>query len=266
MLDKLNLLLFGLSLPLRLVAICLPMALIAFVAYKSKHLSISGSITAWLCGVIILFCLRFEGFLLFCIFYVSCNIVGKLCKAGNKIEKKGSCRDWVQVLANGFMAVFASISSIYIALNAALVIFSCSVAEACADTWAGDVGRLSKQQPVSLRTLKVVEKGTSGGVTVLGFAASLLACFMIAMFHSLFWGFDVSVFLIIIVSSFVGCIADSFLGATCQALYVDKDGKPTEKETDTLIRGVKWIDNDMVNFMSNVFSCVLGLTLFKLWT
>lgn len=266
MLTKLNLLLFGLPFILRLLAIAIPMAFIAVLAYKLKHLSFSGALAAWASGCIILNCVRFEGFLLFCIFYVSCNIIGKIFKSKNKIEKKGSRRDWIQVLANSFMALLAARKFLFSQEEAALVMFSCSIAEACADTWAGEIGRKSKKAPVSLRTFKPVERGTSGGVSALGFGSSLLACFMIAMCFGLFWGFESKAFIVIVVSGFMGCVVDSFLGATCQALYIDKDGNYTEKETDTLVRGAKWIDNDMVNFMSNVFATVLGLSLYRLWS
>lgn len=241
------------------------MAFIAVLAVLLKHLKISGAIAAWISGVIILYCLRFEGFLIFCIFYVSCNLVSKIFHSTNRIEKKGSSRDWIQVEANSLMALLASVGYLAGLGQSFLIMFSCSVAEACADTWAGEIGRHSKRQPVSIRNFKPVEKGTSGGISVLGLCASLLASAMIALFHSLFFEFTVSSFFIICFSAFVGCLMDSLLGATCQALYKDGKGLFTEKETDELVRGIRWIDNDTVNLMSNVFASVLGLSLCLIW-
>ncbi|MCF0262162.1 MAG: DUF92 domain-containing protein, partial [Sphaerochaetaceae bacterium] len=55
------------------------------------------------------------------------------------------------------------------------------------------------------------------------------------------------------------------LGAWAQAIYKDPEtGKLTEHDSKNgqpleLVRGVRWLDNDMVNLISNVFSAVFAL-------
>ena len=60
-------------------------------------------------------------------------------------------------------------------------------------------------------------------------------------------------------------LSDSILGATLQGHYWDPTKQMiTEKERDAdgnrleLCRGIRWIDNDVVNLISNIISVLLG--------
>ncbi|MCR5760883.1 MAG: DUF92 domain-containing protein [Sphaerochaetaceae bacterium] len=249
------------------------MAAVAVTAFKKKHLSASGAIAAHISGVVVLYSLKLEGFILFFFFYATCNIVGKVCRSKTKkdnFEKKGSCRDAVQVCANGLMAVLASLIYLVTGRTTALIIFGAALAEATSDTLAGEIGRLSSTDPVSIWTRRKVEKGMSGGVTPLGIFGGFLGSAAIAGIWYFFFPVANGIFyaLIICLSGLAGCINDSLLGATAQALYLDRENKTyTEKDKDKdgksleLIRGVRWLDNDMVNLSSNVFSTILALAL-----
>ena len=72
--------LFSISWPWPIVIIVLSMAFIAVAAYLAKALSVSGSLSAFVMGIIVLWTTRFEGFLLFMLFFVSCTVVGKISK------------------------------------------------------------------------------------------------------------------------------------------------------------------------------------------
>ena len=270
--SKLDDVLFTLKWPLPIAVIVFFMALFSFVAFKRNHLSVSGSLAAFVSGVVILYCMRFEGFFIFFWFYASSNVIGKVSRKRRKadaeknFEKKGSRRDWVQVFANGFMAVLCSLLYFNTGSVTAVLMFCASVAEAASDTWAGEIGRLSKSVPVSIRTFRQVPRGMSGGITALGIAGGFVASLVIAFFFVIFFPVK-RAFLYavpVLVSGFAGCLADSWLGATCQALYVNSKGELTERENDDdgtenrLIRGIRWLNNDIVNLVSNVFACVLS--------
>ena len=270
-------------------AMLLVFAVMAYLACRWNHLTAHGTSGAFLLAVLCTWIFGIAGLLLPLFFFVSANVIGKIRKniqkeEGKFIEKKTGRRDLMQVLANGLMAIVAAVifaasdsSSNAKLMFAALVMFGAAMAEATSDTWAGEIGRLSGKQPISLKTGKVVPKGMSGGVTLLGYGAGLLgAAFIAVIWYVLFSVIsgpaDLFIeklpigLLIIILAGFAGCILDSFLGAFLQALYIDSDtGKYTEKKKslsgkdNQLTCGISWMDNDMVNLGSNLLSAVIAL-------
>ena len=62
----------------------------------------------------------------------------------------------------------------------------------------------------------------------------------------------------------IGSLADSLLGATLQAMYTGpygeterratRDGSPTQRT-----RGIPWMQNDMVNFLSSLIGGITAL-------
>lgn len=263
--------LFLLPWPWPLVLIVLFMGVFAVVAYKANTLDLGGAAFAFVLGVVTLWILRLEGFLLLLMFFVSCNIVGKISKRirgkleTDNVEKKGSRRDFMQVLANGLMAVLAALLWAFSLSDSALIMFGAAVAEAMSDTFAGEIGRLSKNDPISIRTLKRIKKGLSGGVTFLGTMAALLSSAFIALCWALWFQRPFSQASLVCLLGFAGAVLDSYLGATVQAQFLDPDtNSPTEHDTKNgvplkLIRGIRFMDNDMVNLMSNAFSATFAL-------
>lgn len=285
-------------------AMLLGFALMACLAYKWKLLTANGVVGAFVLAVLCTWIFGLAGLVLLLLFFASANVIGKIRdhiqkEEGNFTEKKNSRRDLMQVLANGLMAVLAAVvfavSDSYLRTNAltaadakallpmrmmfaAIVMFGAAMTEATSDTWAGEIGRLSKKPPVSLKTGKIVPRGVSGGVTLLGYGGGLAGAAFIAVFwYVLFSGTagpaDALMkklplgIAVITLSGFAGCIFDSVLGAYFQALYIDADsGKYTEKKKspsgkdNALFSGVHWMDNDMVNLASNFLSAVMAFT------
>lgn len=105
--------------------------------------------------------------------------------------------------------------------------FGASVAEAASDTCSGELGMLSRQDPVSLLTGRRMPRGLSGAVTPAGLLAGLLSSFVVALcWQSNFFIPSWHAFLltaIVTVSGFLGSVFDSFLGCTCQACYYDEE-------------------------------------------
>ncbi len=275
MIETLDSLIFELQWPLPIVILTAGMALIAFIAYSAKSLTLGGAVSAFFMGLIILWSLGFAGFFLFFLFFISCTVVGKISKkvrsgydSREVAEKKGHTRDFMQVLANGLMATIAALLWTFSFETKALVMFGAVVAEATSDTFAGEIGRLSKKQPVSILNFKPVPKGLSGGVTALGMAAALLSSALIALFWYL-WFYDVTVLQAVLVGAlgFAGCLVDSYLGAGVQEIYYDPKKKQFSEDSENegrkleLSRGIRWVDNDIVNLMSNIFSGLFALGL-----
>ncbi len=258
------------------VLIALAVNLVIMVPTKIlKLLTLSGVISAILVGTIIYTFTGLEGWLILMFFFISANVIGKIAKRVShvdvsQIHKKGGTRDWAQVMANGGLAAVSALLFGLTGSTYALVAFGASIATATADTWASEAGILSSKDPVSILTLKRVRPGMSGGVSLLGSLSSMLGSVLVAYLWYISYavGNDMQYFLlasVVAVSGIIGSLVDSILGATLQGHYWDTDKEMmTEREVNSegkkleLCRGVRWIDNDVVNLTSNVISVILG--------
>ena len=260
MLSFLNNLVFTLVYPWPLVIVVAIVALVCLAALKAGGLDFSGACFAFILGTGTLWITRFEGLAVFSAFYVSSTLISSAGKA-SRVKKHGA-RNWKQVIANGLMAFLGVLIYGFTGNFAYLVMFAASVAEANSDTWAGETGRLSRQNPVSILTLRPVNRGLSGGVTVLGFAGGFAGSLLIAVLFLLLFCSSFTQCAVVVASGFTGCVLDSVLGASVQALYYDeKNGVYTEDPSFEHVRGLKWMDNSMVNLLSNIFSAVLAIGL-----
>ncbi|MBR1938637.1 MAG: DUF92 domain-containing protein [Spirochaetales bacterium] len=248
------------------------MLVLALLTYRAKQLTLSGAIGAFFMGFGSLWCGGFTALSLYLFFLISAALIGKHSKRVrgiNNIQKKGGTRDISQVFANGGPALMAIILYYLTQEHIFLVVFSASLAEAVADTWAGEIGVLSERPPVSIITFRPMQRGLSGAVSFLGTISGLLAAVLYALFYKSLYSGTLSLALVVALTGFAGCLVDSFLGATVQAHYLDEEGNLTEKEKNekgevrALERGIRFFDNDMVNFTSNLFSFLFawGLSL-----
>ena len=94
---------------------------------------------------------------------------------------KGSQRDWQQVMANGGLAAMASALYYFTEAPIWLLGFCICIAAANSDTWASEIGSMSKGKPISIKTFKRVDRGTSGAVSLLGTFAAVVGSFIIAL-------------------------------------------------------------------------------------
>lgn len=264
------------ALPYSFWYLALIMLVFSLVAYKTRQLTASGSTVAFFVGFGITYFLGFGALTTMLLFFLFAGVLSKFAKIRSKvdtqgIQKKGSRRDGMQVFANGGMALVAAVLYGLSPSMVALVMFASSVAEAASDTFAGEIGILSKSQPVSIITGRKMKSGLSGAVSALGSLAGLLG----ALFIAIYWmsnflpleGKSFAYASIVAISGFFGCLMDSVLGATVQAHYYDQERDcltehPTSKGKELpLERGFRWIDNDLVNLMSNVIASLLGASL-----
>jgi uncharacterized protein (TIGR00297 family) len=233
-------------------------------------------------------------------FFVSSTLLSRF-RARNKqamsqVFQKGARRDLGQVLANGgWGAVLAVISYFGVPGGAeervrvlSLVAYVGAIAAVTADTWATEIGVLSKVPPRMITSGRPVPAGTSGGVTLLGTLVSLAGGLFIGVtlvsaagIAELVrltnvqvlspFGIGAGLWLFFAgIAGLGGALFDSLLGANVQGIYFsDYDERQTEKKTDSqgnptrLLRGWAWMDNDLVNFVSSIFGSGVALLLFS---
>ena len=247
---------------------------IAYVAYRARSLNQSGAFAATIVGTIVFGLGGLPWAILLMIFFITSSGLSRIFKRRkhglNEKFSKGSERDAGQVFGNGGLAtLFVLVHALYPGSAVGWVGFAASLAAVNADTWATELGVLNPSAPRLITDLRQrVEKGTSGGISLLGTLASLLGAAIIAVPAALFTGNWILIPWIT-VAGLAGSLFDSLLGATVQAMYFcPADQKETEKHplhtcgTPTVhIRGWEWLDNDWVNFACGVFGAFVALLL-----
>lgn len=239
--------------------------LVSIAGWKTKNLSVSGSVAAVMTGTAVAWAFGWRGLLVLGVFFASSSFWSKF-KSSEKsaIEQKlakTSMRDWQQVFANGGSAmVFALLYSSTQDISYLLGAFA-SLAAANADTWASEIGPLSKVSPISIKTWRRVESGTSGAVSLLGTFASFAGAITIAFISvGVFKDIDWPGGVIIAVTGFSGSLIDTLLGATLQVQYkCPRCGLVTEAPVHCRakcqkIKGTYVVNNEFVNFAASLLA------------
>ncbi len=241
---------------------------ICVTAYRLKFLSSSGSWAAVFLGTLIYGLGGLRWAILIVIFFLSSSIIPLIrSKLGFSVEKHRPKRNWKQVLVNGAPGLVILVINLFLKADfLSWTVYGGMIAAVTADTWATEIGLLSKAQPRLITTWKKVNTGTSGAVSLLGFGAA----FSGSVFIGIIWylmspSVDINrCILPVIIGGFIGMLVDSILGATVQAQYFDADTQEvaeTVGEKRERIRGWRWVDNDIVNL---VCSLAGGFTAFLL--
>ena len=252
-------------------------ALVAGAAYWRGSLSRSGAAAALLVGTLTF---GFGGWIwgvILGIFFVSSSLLShyketEKAQAAEKFDK-GHRRDHGQVLANGGLGSLIALLSYIIPHPAWFVMFIGVMATVTADTWATELGTLSKRAPRLISSGKQVEVGTSGGVSWLGTLVSLLGGAAIGLTAGLLsptvepsLGFVIGA-----LSGLAGSLLDSLMGATYQQIYFcDTCQKETEskihkgRHQTRSLRGWAWLNNDMVNLISSFVGGVLAVLIWQI--
>ena len=249
-------------------------ALMGGLGYWRKALTVSGLIGAILVGTLIF---GFGGWvwgLLLITFFVSSSWLSHYRQADKKdvAEKfaKGSRRDLGQALANGGLGAALAIVFARYPEPLLFAAFLGVMGTVNADTWATELGILSRVPPRMITTGEVVRPGTSGGVTWLGIWASVAGALLIGTMATALtqvasllggtgWSLRaVSYPLVAVVGGVVGSLFDSLLGATVQGIYYcEHCARDTEGpdhycgQTARLLRGWAWLNNDVVNLVAS---------------
>jgi uncharacterized protein (TIGR00297 family) len=114
-----------------------------------------------------------------------------------------------------------------------------ALAEAAADTVSSEIGQVLGGRPRMITTLRVVDPGVDGGISVAGTFAGIAAGMIVALVGTLALRGDAELFWISTAGAVFGLLFDSLLGATLER------------------RG--WLNNDAVNFLSTASAAAFAL-------
>jgi uncharacterized protein (TIGR00297 family) len=250
-------------------------AAIGGLGYWRQALTASGILGAIVVGTLIFGLGGWLWGLLLIAFFVSSSWLSHYRKGDKETITgkfaKGSRRDLGQVLANGGLgAVLATAYACYPdpLLFAA---FLGVIGTVNADTWATELGILSRELPRLITTGESVPPGTSGGVSWLGTWASVAGALLIgtvalalvqidSLLGSKGWSLRAASYpWLAVAGGLAGSMVDSLLGATVQRIYYcDACARETERsvhrcgQTSRPLRGWAWFGNDVVNWFASL--------------
>lgn len=246
-------------------------ALVSLAARRAGALTWSGAAASTIAGTLAVLAGWDWAALLIAYFAVSSALsrwgrATKERRTASVVAKHGA-RDAWQVAANGGVFALAAFAmrihpdARWIALGAG------SLAASAADTWATELGTLYGAVPRSILTWGVVPVGTSGGISAIGNLAALAGSTFVGVLVLAF-GWSAAVAASVVIGGVGGALADSLLGGTMQSRrWCDACKRRTERDVHdcgSATRhdgGVRWIDNDMVNFLSGAIGGLLAAML-----
>lgn len=240
--------------------------IIAYLAWRARSLNRSGAWAAVLTGGLVFGLGGIAWAAVLLAFFISSSALSRLF-SGTKsamAEKyaKGSRRDWGQVLANGGLAALLAVASWLLPNeNWPWAAFVGAMSAVTADTWATEIGVSSNSLPRLITSGRVVERGTSGGVTLLGYMAVVGGGLLVGITAAIFdQSMPRAIITAAVLAGLAGSTIDSLFGATLQAIYYCP---ACEKETESHPlhscgtatdhqRGWRWLNNDWVNFLCSL--------------
>jgi uncharacterized protein (TIGR00297 family) len=248
---------------------------IALAGYRARVLTLDGALAAVVVGTAVFGFggVRWAAVMVgFFVFSSALSRLGRRRKReAEQFVEKGSRRDAVQVLANGGVAAILALVHQFGGVGNLFPAYLGAMAAATADTWSTEIGSLSATPPRSILTGKIVEPGTSGGVTMLGLLASMAGGLVIGLIGGIAGVSTLRMVLVGVVAGFAGSAVDSLIGATVQRTYrCPQCGAFTERPvhgcgtTTVPVRGWAVVNNDTVNGLTTLFGALCGAIVFRL--
>jgi uncharacterized protein (TIGR00297 family) len=233
-------------------------AVVGALAYGARALTAGGALAAFAIGTIVFGGGGWRAALVLFAFFIPSTVLSRMGYARKRTLKdvaKHGARDVWQVLANGGVAAVCVPIALHGFASFAAA-FAGALAAASADTWSTEIGVLSARAPRSILTFRPMPPGLSGGVTLLGTAATFAGAAVVAAVAA---ALGIAPFSAVCAGGVAGALLDSLLGAGAQALRWCPNCR-RECETNphhcgsptSLRRGLAWLGNDAVNLAATL--------------
>ncbi len=186
-----------------------------YFAYRFKTADLPGLFSAALVGIILIIFADIRWFFLMLSFFVLGSVATRYRidykKTLHVEQEKGGARGYLNVFANGIVAAAAAVCYGVFLNPIFIAVYIGSVATAAADTIAGEIGVCS-ENPRLITTFKKVERGTNGGVTLVGEIAGFGGSLLIAGIALILGIASPALCIACIIAGFIGTNVDSLIG------------------------------------------------------
>jgi uncharacterized protein (TIGR00297 family) len=248
--------------------------LIAVSSFRARFLTREGAIAQFFLGWVVLGLGGWGWAIPIIVFFLTSSMLSVVAKTrpnrSERVSAKGSTRDAAQVFANGGVAGLAVLGNYFFSGRFWYVAYIGSLAAAAADTWGTEIGTIFQRQTRLLHTLRIVEPGSSGGVSLPGTFGGTVGAIVVAT-SAVFWlpGEVKGTFVATAIAGVAGSLIDSLIGATIQSQFrCVSCGKITERNIHCHLstvreRGILWVGNDLVNFFCTLSGALLAVVVMR---
>ena len=178
------------------------------------------------------------------------SITGKLIRPNHASEKRTA----QQVFSNGLIGVVLYMLYGMTGQFHWLLLAWSSFAISVCDTISSEVGVAVGGRTYNAVTLRSMQPGLSGGISLAGTAGGLAALLLLVFFLFIILPVSPIQLLWVLSTGLVGMLVDSILGSKWQALWRQGDAwseVSSSMPQEVLVKGLPWLDNHWVNFLSN---------------
>ena len=192
----------------------------SILAYFFKIFDIKGIALSFIFGLLIGILADYRWLIIILFFVIISFIATKYKfeeKAKDKLQEgsKGE-RGIYSIIGNGLVPGVIVLLYIIFANQKFEILYILSIACACSDTLASEIG-ITSRKAYLITNLKEVPRGMSGGVSWLGEFSALLGSFIIAFLGVALLKFDLSYLLFVTLFGWISCQIDSLLGAILES-------------------------------------------------
>lgn len=221
-------------------------AVVAWLGYRAKTVSASGTIAGAIVGAIIYACAGANAWvLLFLTFFVAtaASRLGLHRKVMLGIaEERGGRRGAGNAIANCGVAASAAVAVMTTPHpSEALLALAAALTAGGSDTVASEIGKAFGRSTFSVTTFSRVKPGTSGAMSLEGTAAGVVSALALGAAAIALGLIPSTALLAVVVGATVGALVESVLGAT--------------------LEGPGILNNDMLNFITTAVAAAVALAI-----
>ena len=228
------------------------------LSFFLNWLTLDGSTSAWLLGVITFGIAGIEGAAILLFFFISSSLLSKNSRSLDDVRELKFRRTGAQVWANGFWFGFFTLLGLLVDLELFKVAAYSSLAFATSDTWASEIGgNRIKGTTWSINGFQKVPPGTDGAISIAGTFAAIGGALSIGVLVGVLLPTNSLVMGILVASTgLVATFMDSWLGAHFQDQYL------VNSTNRFFSSQFLYVGNNTVNWLSAGLASLLTIVIY----